>query len=319
MVSPVQAIPILDAAAWTERLLSLARPGEGKILAFYEHRIGAICRDPRLALMPLDDHMAHRGDGVFETMQFEQGRIYHLDEHLQRLENSARPLALALPAPLGEVRERVLAVARASQSLTGGLRVMLGRGPGGFGIDPTECPEASLYITAYAWTPHPNSWYEKGLTAFKSDIPAKQGYLANIKNTNYLPNVFMAMEARKRGLDVAVSFDEAGFIAEAAVANVALVDAAGTLRVPEFTQSLAGTTAIRATELMGGELPVEFCRLREEDIYQAREFMLLGTGTGCASIISFEGKSINGGKPGPVARRIRDLLRIDVLEMGVPF
>jgi branched-chain amino acid aminotransferase len=297
----------------------MPRPGEEKIFAFYDSRLNAICRNPRLALIPLDDHMAHRGDGVFETLQFVSGRIYHLDEHLKLLENSAKPLDIRLPLPLSALREVVLAVARASGSDTGLLRVMLGRGPGGFGIDPAECPEPGLYIAAYAWSPKPDSWYETGLAAFKSSIPAKQPYLATIKNINYLPNVLMTREARQRGMDLAICFDDEGFLAEAAIANVALLDARGVFRVPEFTHSLAGTTVIRAAELLKNERPVEFCRLREKDILEATEFMALGTGTGCVGIRSYEGKAIGMGAPGPCARHIRTLLQQDLLETGTPF
>ena len=63
-------IPVLDTNAWIEKLRELERPGADNILAFYEHRFGAICRDPRLMLAPLDDHLVHRGDGVFETIRF---------------------------------------------------------------------------------------------------------------------------------------------------------------------------------------------------------------------------------------------------------
>ena len=66
-------IPVLDTNAWIEKLRELERPGADNILAFYEHRFGAICRDPRLMLAPLDDHLVHRGDGVFETIRFTCG------------------------------------------------------------------------------------------------------------------------------------------------------------------------------------------------------------------------------------------------------
>lgn len=75
-------IPVLDTNAWIEKLRELERPGADNILAFYEHRFGAICRDPRLMLAPLDDHLVHRGDGVFETIRFTERKVIHLDAHL---------------------------------------------------------------------------------------------------------------------------------------------------------------------------------------------------------------------------------------------
>lgn len=310
-------IPVWTQSQWTERLLALPRPGEEKIYAFYDHRVGAICTTPRLALMPLDDHMAHRGDGVFETMLYEHGRMYGLEEHIDRLINSAAPLGIELPCERSYLRDCMLACAAASGHSEGQVRVLLGRGPGGFGIDPRESPQPSLYIAAYAWSRKPDSWYAKGLTGFSSAIPAKQGYLATIKNTDYLPNVFMTREAHERGLDIAISFDEDGFVAEAAVASVALVDQNGVFRIPEFSRALAGTTVIRAGQLIEKERPVTYERLRKEDILNAAEFMTLGTGIGCAAIVSFDGEKIGDGRPGPIALRLRELLQQDILDTGV--
>ena len=83
-------IPVLDTNAWIEKLRELERPGADNILAFYEHRFGAICRDPRLMLAPLDDHLVHRGDGVFETIRFTERKVIHIDID---------------PAEIGKIRE----------------------------------------------------------------------------------------------------------------------------------------------------------------------------------------------------------------------
>lgn len=311
-------IPVLDTDGYIARLLSRERPGEADILAFYEHRAGAVCRNPRLMLMPLDDHLAHRGDGIFESMKYLHRRIYQLDAHLERMRGSAAGLHLTPPCPWERVREIIIEVARAGGEADGSIRVLLGRGPGGFGIDPAECPEPSLYVAAYRFTPKTEEWYSKGLTAFRSSIPAKQGYLARIKNANYLPNVLMTREARERGMDVPFSFDEQGCLAETAVANVALVDGDGVLVVPEFTNALAGTTVLRAVELIRGERPVSFRKVREEEVRAAREILVLGTSSDCVAVVAYEGRPVADGRPGPVSCRLRALLQKDVLEHGVP-
>lgn len=312
-------IPVLDTDAWVEKLLSTRRSAEGKILAFYEHRMEAICRDPRLLLMPADDHLAHRGDGVFESMKFEGRRLYQLDAHLERMERSARGIYLTPPCTQSVLRDIVLQVARAADTPDGCIRILLGRGPGGFGIDPAECPVPSLYVVAYSLTPKPDEWYEKGVTAFRTSIPAKQGYLATIKNANYIPNVLMKLEARSRGCDIPVSFDENDFIAEGPTENLCLVDADGTLVVPEFTNALSGTTIMRVIDLVRDEMNVAFRKVREDELYRAAEVMVLGTTTECVSVVSFEGQPVGGGRPGPVARRFRELLRRDLAENGISF
>ena len=312
-------IPVLDTDDYVTRLLSRERPGEAGILAFYEHRVGAVCRNPRLMLMPLDDHLAHRGDGIFESMKYLHRRIYQLDAHLERMRRSAAGLYLAPPCTWERLREIIIEVAKAGGEADGSIRVLVGRGPGGFGIDPAECPEPSLYVAAYHFTPKPEAWFDKGLTAFRSSIPAKQGYLARIKNANYLPNVLMTREAHERGMDVPFSFDDEGFLAETAIANVALVDQTGTLVVPEFTNALAGTTVLRAVELAQGEVPVSFRKVREEELHAAREILVLGTSSDCVAVVAYEGRPVADGRPGPVSRRLRALLQADLMGHGVPF
>ena len=156
-------IPVLDTNAWIEKLRELERPGADNILAFYEHRFGAICRDPRLMLAPLDDHLVHRGDGVFETIRFTERKVIHLDAHLRRLANSAAGLSLTLPCPIEKIRDIVLAVAKAGDEPEGNIRILSGRGPGGFGIALKECPQSSLYVAAYRVPVRTDAWYDKGL------------------------------------------------------------------------------------------------------------------------------------------------------------
>ncbi|GFM37807.1 aminotransferase [Desulfovibrio psychrotolerans] len=301
-----------------EKLLAARRAGEQGVLAFYEHRIGCICRNPRLMLLPMDDHLAHRGDGIFESMKWVDGRVYQLDAHIERMQRSAKGLYLAPPCPWERVRDIALEVARAAETENGMLRVLMGRGPGGFGIDPAECPVSSLYVVAYRFKPMPEELYEKGLTAFRSSIPAKPGYMARMKNANYIPNVLMRREATERGMNLPLAFDDNDFLAEGATENVALVDTEGRLVIPEFTNALTGTTIMRAVELLKDEMPIVFQRVREDDLYRAREVLMLGTTGDCVGVVRFEGQPIHDVRPGPVARRIRDLLRQDIKDCGIP-
>jgi branched-chain amino acid aminotransferase len=309
---------VLNANDYLERLLAAPRPGSANILAFLDYRVGAICKDPKLLLIPLDDHLCHRGDGVFETVSYRSRRVLLLDAHLDRLRNSADALQLAPPCPWDELRVLILDVARASGVEQGSLRILLGRGPGGFGISPLECPSPSLYVIAMHAPDLPETVYAKGFSSCRSSIPARQSYLARIKNTNYLPNVLMTEEARRRGFDVPLSFDDQGNLAESAIANVGIVDAQGTLVVPEFTHSLPGTTVLKALELSKAHMPVNTRPVPEEELYTAREFLFFSTSPGCVPITSYEGRPINDGQPGPTAKLLRQSLREALLREGTP-
>jgi branched-chain amino acid aminotransferase len=309
---------VLSANDYLERMLAAPRPGAGNILAFLDYRVGAICKAPEFLLIPLDDHLCHRGDGVFETVAYRSRRVLLLDAHLERLRNSAGALQLVPPCPWEELRALVLDVARAGGAEQGALRILLGRGPGGFGISPTECPAPSLYIIAMHSSDLPETAYTQGFSACRSSIPARQSYLAHIKNTNYLPNVLMTEEARRRGFDVPLAFDDKGNLAESAIANVGLVDAQGTLVVPEFTHALPGTTVLKALELARTHMSVGMRPVPEEEIYSAREFLFFSTAPGCVPITSYEGSPINDGQPGPAAKLLRQSLQEALLREGTP-
>lgn len=311
-------LPIADTYSYMEKLLAKERPGEENVLAFYEHRMGEICKNPRLMLLPLDDHLAHRGDGIFETMKYVDGRMYGLDRHLERMKKSAAGLSLEPPCAWEHIRRIILEVAAAGGEKLGLVRVLLGRGPGGFGIDPAECPETSLYVVAYRLFEKSPEWYVRGLSGFRTSIPAKQGYLAGIKNANYLPNVLMTMEAGRLGFDVPFCFDGEGYLAESATASLCIVDKAGTIVAPVLTNALPGTTIRRALELVGDRAPHRMDRVDEAAVRNAAEVLLLSTSPDCVAVVSYEGQPIGAGTEGPVCRLLRQLIREDIARSGVP-
>jgi branched-chain amino acid aminotransferase len=306
-----------DSDAYLELLIQASRPGIGEVMAFYDHRVGVIGTDPRLMLLPLDDHMVHRGDGVFETMKFVERKLYQLDPHVDRLMFSAKSIFLEPPCPWEDMKAMIVDVARAANADQGMVRILLGRGPGGFGIDPRECPKAGLYIVAYALHPRPESAYEKGVTASRCSMPAKRGLMAKIKSVNYLPNVLMKREAVQTGCDYSLCFDDDGFLAEGAVENVCLVDAQGRLVVPELNNALTGTTLMRALDAVKDEMPVVFRQVTENDVYLAREVILLGTTIDALSVVRFNKKPIHDVRPGPVSKKMRRFLIQDLRESGI--
>lgn len=312
-------IPIMESEDYLRKMLSIRRPGHKDVLAFYEHRLGAICKDPNLMLLPLDDHIVHRGDGVFETMKYLGRKIYQLDAHISRMKRGAKAIHLAPPCTWERLREIIVEIAKAGEEGNGLVRVLLGRGPGGFGIDPAECPMASLYVVAYRFTPKPQEWYDKGVTAFRSSIPAKQDWIAQIKSVNYLPNVLMKREAVEKGYDYPICFDEHDFLAEGATENMCIVDQEGTIVVPEFSNALPGTTLLRALELLAPERKSFFRKITEGQLVSAREVLVFGTTGDCLPIVRYDGKPIHDARPGPVCRRARELVVRDIEENGVPF
>ena len=314
----MMAVPVYSPEEYFQKMLAVPRLCAKDVLAYYEHRVGGICTDAAYMLAPLDDHIVHRADGVFETVKYADGRLYQLDAHLDRMRRSCDAIFLAPPCPWEFLREIILAVSAAGKEADGLMRILLGRGPGGFGIDPYECPEPSLYIVAYRYPPQTEDWFAAGLKGFRTSIPPKHPALARIKITNYVSNMLMVREAHVRGADTPFCFDDGNFLTESAVANLCIVDDSGTLAVPDTPQALPGTMLRRALELLKGTIPIVFRRIAEEEIFTAREVLLFGTGPDCVAVTSYEGKPINVGVEGPVAKKARTLIREDIRTTGVP-
>ena len=308
----------VDTQEYIQRLLDSFRPGLEDILAFYDHRIGALAPDPRLMLIPLDDHLVHRGDGVFETLKFEHRRLYQLDAHVQRIQSSCQAIYVHPPCSWKRVRELTLEVAASSGSDSGLVSMFIGRGPGGLGIDFRECLEPSLYIVVRRLHQRPVEVGEHGATAVRVETPAKQGYLSQIKSVDYLPNVLMKREAVLKGADFPLCFDEHGYLAEGATENVCLVTRSDELVVPELRQALRGTTLMRALELVSQDVPVVFRPVHEEDILEAKEVIVLGTSFDALSVVRYNGQPIHDVRPGPVAKRLRSDLQEDLRRNGCP-
>lgn len=306
----------VDTQEYIQRLLDTFRPGLDDILAFYDHRLGVLAPDPRLLLIPLDDHLVHRGDGVFETLKFEHGRLYQLDAHLRRMQSSCQAIYVQPPCSWKRTRELTLEVAAAAEKESGLISLFIGRGPGGLGIDFRECLEPSLYIVVRKLHPKPAEVWEHGVTAVRVETPAKQGYLSQIKSVDYLPNVLMKREAVLKGADFPLCFDEYGYLAEGATENVCLVTRSHEIIVPEFRHSLRGTTLMRALELVEEDVPVIFRPVHEEDILEAREVIVLGTSFDALSVVRYNGQPIHDVRPGPVAKRLRTALQQDLIGNG---
>jgi hypothetical protein len=96
--------PIFQLAQALERLQRTPHEKAVNFYAMYSSILGGIVTDPGLMVLPLDDHMVHRGHAVFDTATLTDGMLYQLDPHLDRLLRSAQMARIKLPAP----RERLL-------------------------------------------------------------------------------------------------------------------------------------------------------------------------------------------------------------------
>jgi branched-subunit amino acid aminotransferase/4-amino-4-deoxychorismate lyase len=296
------------------------RPWKENYLAMYATLWQGITKDPDLMMVPMDDHLVHRGDGVFDVMRCVRGKIYLMDAHLRRLERSAQAISLRLPPEYDGIREVLRALVLAGGERECLIRVVLSRGPGSFSTNPYDCPRSHIYANVVRYKGYPATYYRDGIRLMTSRIPIKSPFFARIKSCNYLPNVLMTKEALDAGCQYAVAVDDEGFLAEGATENIGVVTQDGALEIPEVERTLSGTTADRIFELAqplvqeGLIRGVRFARIRPQDAYQASEVFMTGTSLNVVPAVVYDGRTIGKGTPGPVYARLSELLWHDMTE-----
>jgi 4-amino-4-deoxychorismate lyase len=289
-----------------------------KFSAFYSSQLGGIVTDPALMVIPFDDHMVHRGHGIFDTAGLVNGRIYDLEAHLDRFLGSAERSKLKLFGSREEMRDIIIRTTAVSGLRDGAIRYWLSSGPGSLELSPAAGAEPGFFVMIFGGLSYPARWYTEGLRVMTTTYPIKPPLYAITKATNYLPNVLMQMEAKEAGLDNGVFIDEAGFVGESSNMNVAFVTQDGVLRHPKFERVLPGCTSLRLLDLArslasrGVLNGVEVCDIPVAEARAAREMVLLGSSVKVAPIVEWDGRPIGNGKPGPIAKALLDLMEEDM-------
>jgi 4-amino-4-deoxychorismate lyase len=316
MAEPTR-IPGFSADDAIRRLRQTVHAKANNFYAMYSSILGGIVTDPALMVLPLDDHMVHRGHAVFDTATLTHGMLYQLDPHLDRLIRSAGGARIPLPFPREQLRQIILATAAASRQRDGSVRYWLSAGPGGYGLGSAECVGSSFYVIVFKQEAYPESYYQQGIKLITSQVPIKPPIFARIKSTNYLPNVLVVLEAKDRGADNGVFIDQRGMVAESSNMNVAFVTKGRVFRHPPFDAILSGITIQRVLQfaerlVQQGELKeIRIADIPVSEGRQAAEMMLLGSTIKVAPVVLWDGQPIGDGRPGPVTKQLMKMWNED--------
>src|SRR5512134_1810674 len=217
--------------------------------AFYSSQLGGVVTDPALMVLPFDDHMVHRGHGIFDTAALVDGKIYDLEAHLDRFLVSAERSKLKLPTSRDGIRDIIVRTTAASGRRDGSIRYWLSSGPGSLELTPAAGAEPGFFIMIFPGLVYPEKWKTDGVRVMTTTYPIKPPLYAITKTTNYLPNVLMQMEAKEKGFDNGVFIDHDGNVGESSNMNVAFVTSDGALTHPKFDHILSGCTSRRLLQL----------------------------------------------------------------------
>lgn len=289
-------------------------PAKSTYKIFFSSLIKGWTANPNLMFLPIDDHIVHRGDGIFEAFKAVNNKIYLLNAHLDRLEQSASRIDLKLPYTREEIEKIVKEVFCASKLSNALIRLFVSRGPGGFSTNPYECMSSQLYVVVMELNKLAESKYQKGVTAGRSEIELKQGWMAQVKSCNYLPNVMMKMESIKKSWDFSIGFDQAGCLTEGPTENLAIMNSQGIFIYPEFRNCLKGTTLSRLVEIIHENklCSVQQRNIFEKEILEAREVFMIGTTLDVIAVVEWNGQKISDGTPGSWAREFRKRIEADM-------
>jgi branched-chain amino acid aminotransferase len=248
--------------------------------------------------------------------------VFRLDAHLERLRHSARAIGLELPGGVAAIRKIVLETARAFAQPDGYVRLLVTRGDGAMGVDPTSCLEPRVVCIACEIALYPKELLANGISMVTVSVrrPAPDVLDPRVKSLNYLNSVLAKREARLRGADEALILNGAGMVAEAAVANL-FVFRRGALATPPPTDgALEGVTRSAVLELAAGlGIPTAERSLSRMDLISADEVFVSGTGARIVGVRSLDGVEIGARAPGPITEKLAAAFAKLAREDGTPY
>jgi len=265
--------------------------------------------DKAEAKISVYDHGLLYGDGVFEGIRAYGGKIFRLQQHLERLYNSAK--AIKLEIPMG--RDQLAQVIRQTLELNGlkdaYIRVVVTRGAGSLGLDPRKTSGPQVIVITDHIQLYPPELYENGLEIVTVATIRNHPNAVNprIKSLNYLNNILAKIEAIQAGCLEALMLNHKGEVAECTGDNIFVVTR-GVLRTPPLDAGiLEGITRNAVIELaQRGGIPAREEALTRHDVYTADECFLTGTAAEIIPVVKCDGRVIGSGKPGPITRQLRE-------------
>lgn len=270
--------------------------------------------DERDAVVSVYDHGVLYGDGVFEGIRFYNGQIFRLQDHVERLFDSAHYIHLTIPYAKQEVMEACIATMEATGLTNGYIRLVVTRGKGNLGLNPASCPRACLYIIADTIQLYDAKYYENGLDIVTSNIrrPTPTALSPQVKSLNYLNNIMAKIEAVQRGVLEAMMLNEQGNVAECTGDNLFIVKNGKVFTPPTTDGALDGITREVVLEICADLNIVAIERtMNRYDVVCADECFLTGTAAEVIPVATIDGLKIGTGKIGSVTKRI--LLRFKEL------
>lgn len=253
------------------------------------------------------DHGVLYGDGVFEGIRAYNGRVFRLEEHIDRLYNGAKAILLFPPISKEEMQEVVLESLRQNNLKDAYIRLVVTRGKGDLGLDPEKCPNPTVFCIAAGIEMYPEEMYNNGLEVVTVPTRRNSPEAVNpqMKSLNYLNNIMGKLEAKLSGVQEAIMMNNEGYVSEATGDNIFIVQDGVLVTPPSFLGILEGITRDTVMELAAKDgISVEEKVFTRYDVYTADECFLTGTAAELIPVIKVDGRTIADGKPGDMTKKL---------------
>jgi branched-chain amino acid aminotransferase len=263
------------------------------------------------------DHGLLYGDGVFEGIRAYEGCVFKLNEHISRLYESAKSIELTIPLSKTELKKAILATLKKNKLKDAYIRVVISRGVGTLGLNPTLCQKPSIIIITDYLAP----LYEgQNATAIIASTRRNSVTAINpmIKSLNYLNNILARIEANKASVNEAIMLNQNETICEGTGDNLFIVKAGVLITPPPAAAILLGITRQTVLDLAKDEdIKIIERSLTVHELYNADEAFFTGTAAEIAPLVNVDGKIIGTGEPGPITKMLIDQFK-KIRKCGTP-
>jgi len=268
------------------------------------------------AVIPALDYGFLYGYGLFETLRAYNGRVFRLDEHITRLEESAA--VLGLPADRKALKSAVVNTLGANGLKDARIRITLSAGEGAINADIKTCRKPTLLVVAEHYEPYQEQVYRRGFKAIISSVRRdSQSPLARMKTANYMPSILARREAGAAGADEAICLNDKGLVAEAGASNIFLV-ADNILRTPGLDSGILPGITRQAVLELASRLGIKSleCNIKPEELYKAQEVFLTNSLIEIMPLTVIDDKKIGSGGVGRLTGRLMTAYRETVVCNG---
>jgi branched-chain amino acid aminotransferase len=253
------------------------------------------------------DHGFLYGHGLFETMRVYHGRVFCLDEHLNRLNISSKILGWTEWFDKEYLSKAIYQTLEKNRLTEASIRLTISRGVGNSRPDPSSCSQPTIVVFASPIQPINQEVYAQGWSMATSNIRRNvSSPLCTIKTANYLDNILARVEAQQQGANDALLLNTLGSIAEGTLCNVFFV-LQGRLITPDKSCGiLPGITRAVVLELAHqAGITIEERQVYPDELDGLSEMFMTSSLLEIMPVTTLDQKKINDGLPGVMTRLLQ--------------